>query len=68
VECVEQHSIRRGGWDETENSNDQEDETEDNCECFNHSDLLLVEEITLMAGAQTLTRRDCSQRDRRFGV
>jgi len=51
----------RGGWDETENSNDQEDETEDNCQCFNHSDLLLVEEITLMAGvsgsSQDETRR-----------
>jgi hypothetical protein len=48
VENVEQHSIRRRGRDETENSNDQEDETEDNCECSNHSDLLLVEEIALM--------------------
>jgi methionine-S-sulfoxide reductase len=61
VESVEQHSIRSGGWDETENSNDQEDETEDNCECFNHSDLLLIEEIMLMAGvsesSQDETRR-----------
>lgn len=68
VENVEQHSIRRCGWDETESSNDQEDETEDNCECFNHSDLLWLKEITLMAGALTLTRRVCSQRERRFGV
>jgi hypothetical protein len=43
-ENAEEHVIRSNSRNETENSNSQEDNTQDDRERFNHSDLLWVEE------------------------
>jgi hypothetical protein len=58
VENVEWHSIRRGGWDETENSDDQEDEIEDKCDCFNHSNIHWLKKLRLWQALWTLVRQN----------